>query len=199
VPAPLHPAGTAGRRILDMPMLYLIRHGRAAAGWDSDPDPGLDTLGHGQARDAAERLDTHGPLDLIVSPMRRTQETAAPLAARWGLEPRIEPRVSEIPSPLTDLRARGEWLRGVVAREWTQLDAPLLAWRQALLQALGELQRDTAVVTHFIAINAAAGAACGDDRVVHFRPDYCSVTILRSRQGTLELIELGAQGQTRVL
>ena len=30
-----------------MTRVYLVRHGRAAAGWDTDPDPGLDALGVG--------------------------------------------------------------------------------------------------------------------------------------------------------
>ena len=30
-----------------MSQLLLVRHGRAAAGWDRDPDPGLDPLGEG--------------------------------------------------------------------------------------------------------------------------------------------------------
>jgi hypothetical protein len=29
--------------------LHLVRHGRAAAGWDTDPDPGLDDIGRRQA------------------------------------------------------------------------------------------------------------------------------------------------------
>ena len=86
-----------------MPLLYLVRHGRAAASWDADTDPGLDAGGHAQAQAAAEALASLGPLGLVVSPMARTRETAAPFARAWRVEPRIEPRVSEIPSPTTDL------------------------------------------------------------------------------------------------
>lgn len=182
-----------------MPTLYLVRHGRAAAGWDADADPGLDAVGRHQAEGAAELLAPRGPLALVSSPMLRTRETAAPLAARWKCEPRIEPRVSEIPSPTDDLAARGAWLKEVAARRWGELDAELQAWRDRLCEALLAMTEDTVVTTHFIAINAAVGAACGDDRVVHFRPDHCSVSVLRVEDGRLRLVEQGREAQTQVL
>jgi broad specificity phosphatase PhoE len=182
-----------------MPTLYLVRHGRAAASWDSDTDPGLDALGREQAALVAQSLAAFGPLDLIVSPMARTRETAAPLAQAWGLDPRIEPRVSEIPAPMTDLKARGRWLREIGARTWPELDEPLRRWRAEVLAALTAAERDTVVVTHYIAINVAAGAATGDERVVSFAPDYCSVTILRRLGDRLTLVQSGAEATTRVL
>lgn len=182
-----------------MPTLYLVRHGRAAASWDADLDPGLDDTGREQALRMAQSLAALGPLDLIASPMARTRETAAPLAQVWRCLPRIEPRVSEIPSPMPDLKARGLWLRELGARTWSALDDPLRHWRAAVLAALLECERDAAVVTHYIAINVAMGAATNDDRVVNFRPDYCSVTILRHDGERLTLVEAGAEAATRVL
>lgn len=182
-----------------MPTLYLVRHGRAAADWESDLDPGLDSSGREQAQAAAATLAPLGPLHLIVSPMARTRETAAPLAEAWRIAPVVEPRVSEIPSPALDLNARGRWLRELAGRNWSELDPDLRAWRADVLAALNEATEDTVVVTHFIAINVAAGAATGNDRVVGFSPDYCSVTILRTTANGLELVRHGAQGQTRVL
>jgi broad specificity phosphatase PhoE len=182
-----------------MPTLYLVRHGRAAASWDADHDPGLDELGHQQARRAAEALGAIGRLDLIASPMVRTRETAAPLARLWKMEPRIEPRVSEIPSPVSDLQARGQWLREMAGRTWPALDTALRHWREEVLTALRETARDTVVVTHYIAINVAVGAATSDDRVVNFRPDHCSITILKNTGGQLTLVQHGVEGTTRVL
>ena len=182
-----------------MPTLYLVRHGRAAAGWDRDLDPGLDALGHGQARGLVQQLASLAPVDLIVSPMARTRETAVPLAVAWQVEPRIEPRVGEVQSPVSGLKERGQWLREIGARTWPQIDAPLRQWRDHVLAALAEQDRDAVVVTHYIAINIAVGAAVSDDRVVNFQPDYCSVTVLRSTGGGLELVRRGAEAATRVL
>jgi len=183
-----------------VPRLLLVRHGRAAAGWDADTDPGLDETGREQARRMAQQVAPLGPMDFLVSPMRRTRETAAALAELWGVAPRIEPRVSEIPSPTSDLKARGRWLREIAARRWSELeDEALVRWREALFEALGAIERDTVIVTHYIAINAAAGRAVGDERVVHFHPDYCSITEFRNDGGRLELIRYGAQADTRLL
>ena len=82
-----------------MTRLYLVRHGRASAGWDTDPDPGLDEIGVRQAKQAAARLSAHGPLPIITSPLLRCRQTAAELARLWHVEPRVEPAVGEIPSP----------------------------------------------------------------------------------------------------
>ena len=39
-----------------MTRIYMIRHGKAAAGWDGDADPGLDALGQLQAEALAEKV-----------------------------------------------------------------------------------------------------------------------------------------------
>lgn len=182
-----------------MPMIYLVRHGRAAANWDADADPGLDPLGHEQAHHMATTMAGRGKMDFLVSPMRRTRETAVPLAEIWNVTPSIEPRVSEIPSPTSNLQARGQWLREIAARRWRELDPSLQGWRAQLLDTLRALTRDTVIVTHYIAINVAAGAAVGDDRVVYFRPDYCSITILRNESDALQLVERGTEATTKIL
>jgi broad specificity phosphatase PhoE len=182
-----------------MPTIYLVRHGRAAAGWDADHDPGLDDEGRAQARDVVETLAPLGPLDLIVSPMARTRETATPLARAWITEPRIEPRLSEIPSPIEDLAARGRWLRDIMTKDWSGLDPVLRRWREDVLTAVTAIAADTVVVTHFIVINVIVGAIIGDDRVVNFRPGYCSVTIVRRDGDRLVLAQRGSEGTTRVL
>ncbi len=63
-----------------MPKVYMVRHGRAAANFTSDRDPGLDDLGREQAIQAASVLAAHAPLALLSSPLKRAQETAAPLS-----------------------------------------------------------------------------------------------------------------------
>jgi broad specificity phosphatase PhoE len=68
--------------------LLLVRHGQPR--WSMDGaainDPGLTELGADQARAAAERLQMEPDLtELVVSPARRSQETAAPIAERCRL------------------------------------------------------------------------------------------------------------------
>ena len=179
-----------------MAKLYLVRHGKAKAGWDSDHDPGLDELGLRQARATAEILAPLGPLPIVTSPMARTRETSAALEDIWGRPPRIEQRVSEIPSPNLDLAARTEWLIRVMGDRWSNLGAELQRWRKGVIKALLEIDGDTVIFSHFIAINVTAGEATGDDRVVVFLPDNGSITIIETAAGGLAVVSYGSEAAT---
>jgi len=182
-----------------MPRLYLVRHGRAAATFAEAADPGLDALGRSQAEAVAARLAPLGPFALVSSPLKRARETSEPLAALWRREPAIEPAVAEIPSPPgMGLAERAEWLRGFMAGSWRDASRDLAQWREEAIAALAALRDDTVIFSHFIAINVAAGAAERDDRVILFRPDNCSVTILEVENGALRLVERGHEAETKV-
>lgn len=182
-----------------MARLHLVRHGRAAAGWDTDLDPGLDDVGHGQAAATAARLAPLGPLPIVCSPLRRTRETAAPLAVAWAVEPVVDERVAEIPSPTPDLAARTDWLRRALAGTWSELGDELLAWRRQLLDALLELPEDTVVVTHFVAVNAVLGEAAGDDRLVVASVANASVATVATDGGRFTVLEHPEEMTTSVL
>ena len=182
-----------------MARLHLVRHGRAAAGWDADPDPGLDDMGRAQAEEAAHRLAPLGPLPIVCSPLRRTRETAVPLAATWAVEPRIDGRVGEIPSPTDDLAERGEWLQAALQGTWADLGEPHRSWRAELFAALLELAGDAVVVTHFVAINAVLGAAAGDDRLVVRAVANASTTVVATDGGRFTILDAPDEARTEVL
>jgi broad specificity phosphatase PhoE len=182
-----------------MVRLYLVRHGRAAATFAEARDPGLDPTGVAQAEEVAARLAPLGPRPIVASPLRRTRETAAPLELRWRRTARIEPAVAEIPAPVDDLVQRGAWLPGAMAGRWSELAPELQAWRRRVIAALAAIPEASVVVSHYIAINVAVGHATGDDRVVSFAPDHCSVTIVDVEGGALRLVERGGEAATRVL
>jgi probable phosphoglycerate mutase len=84
--------------------LLLVRHGQSEDAVEGEPfatldghaDPPLSELGRHQAQRLAARLAA-GHLDaLYVTTLRRTVETAAPLAALTGLAPTVEPDLREI-------------------------------------------------------------------------------------------------------
>ena len=96
--------------------LLIVRHGESALARldvpaprvDGHSDPELAPEGIEQAARLADRL-AHEKIDAIyVTTLRRTQQTAAPLAARLGIEPRIEPDLREV--------YLGEW-EGVAFRK----------------------------------------------------------------------------------
>lgn len=182
-----------------MTRLYLVRHGRATAGWNVDPDPGLDEFGASQAADVARRLAPLGPLAVASSPLRRCRETSVPLSTLWSSGVRIEPRVAEIPSPEgVAIAERVDWLRASMAGSWDALGPRYTAFRDGVASALRNCPADTVVFSHFIAINAAIGAATSDDRVVIRSLDNCSVTVVDVADGELTLVEGGHEADTLI-
>jgi probable phosphoglycerate mutase len=59
-------------------------------------DPDLSELGRRQAIALAQRLRVLAPRALFVTPLARTQQTAAPLADELRLEPLVEPGLREV-------------------------------------------------------------------------------------------------------
>ena len=182
--------------------LYLVRHGQATGSIEDDPDPGLNDLGRAQAEAAARELAPLGPMPLITSPMRRTRETADAFLKHWGGEARVEPRVSEIGFPTTKLEERRAWLMEIMAGRWSDPAAQstpgvdLNAWRAGVIDALKEIPESSVITSHFVAINVVVGHLLGDDLVVKFRPDNCSVTIVERVGDELRLVEMGREAET---
>jgi len=178
--------------------LYLIRHGRASAGFAEAHDPELDEVGHRQAATAAQELAPLGPLPIITSPLKRARETAAPFEAQWGISARVEQAVAEIPTPGMDLQARSVWLHQAMRGRWSDLPVFYQNWRDQIVAALVASQTPSVVTTHFVAINAAVSAATDDDRMVCCEPDHCSCTVVEVVDGALRLVALGRQRATQI-
>ena len=109
--------------------LLLTRHAPTSAapgtvlGWH---DAGLSDVGHGQAVAFAEGLGAalpEPPIRIVASDLRRAQETAAPLAKRWGLPVEADRRLREV--------CFGRW----EGRSWDEVEADdgdaLGAWMAA--------------------------------------------------------------------
>lgn len=189
-----------------MARLYLIRHGRPASTWGGhDADPGLDAEGRAQAEAARDWLlalpEAERPKRVASSPLRRCRETAEPTASALGVAVEIDPIVGEIPTP-RDLPAeqRPAWLRKAFEGTWTEIEGDLdySAWRDAIVARLRGCG-DTAVFSHYVAINAAVSLLTGDDRVLAFRPDHASITVLETDGERLSLVTRGVEAVTGVL
>lgn len=183
-----------------MTLVRLVRHGRAAAGWNVDPDPGLDAVGSHQAVHVGGLLSPLGPMAVVSSPLRRCRETAEPLAGAWGAVIAVEPRVAEIPSPEGVAMAdRVEWLREAMRGTWAALGDRYTRYRDDVVAAVAALPTDTVVFSHFVAINAVIGAATGDDRLVIRSLDNASVTVVEvTATGTVRLVEGGHEADTLI-
>ena len=84
--------------------IFLVRHGESAPLregesfplTDGHGDPPLDPVGVAQAEAVANRLENEDLAAIYVSSLQRTQQTAAPLVARRGMEPVVERDVREV-------------------------------------------------------------------------------------------------------
>lgn len=179
-------------------MIYLVRHGEAAASWGDHPDPGLSDLGHKQAAAAARILIESGAKSAVCSPMQRCRETAAAFESLAGCTAAVEPVVSEIVTP-QGVSDRVAWLRGYMEGTWDREGAAFDGWRRDILRVLQTLPENTAVFSHFVAINAAISLIDADARTIVFRPGHCSITQLDFSGTVPRVAEYGSQAATRVL
>jgi broad specificity phosphatase PhoE len=187
-----------------MTRVYMVRHGRAAAGWNVDPDPALDELGRTQSLAVAGKLSSRGPLPVVSSPLLRCQQTAFPLATAWKQDIVIEPLVGEIPSPEGyALEDRVDWLRDAMAGTWTQVGEKsgehYVTYRNAIGDFVKSMKEDTVIFSHFIAINAVIGYATNNDNLMVARLDNCSITTFHiDENNTLTLGDTGSEATTTV-
>jgi 2,3-bisphosphoglycerate-dependent phosphoglycerate mutase len=102
--------------------IVLVRHGASADAVEGESfellegqgDPPLSDMGRRQAELVAPRLMREAFDALYVTSLRRTAETAAPLAALCGLTPIIEPDLREI--------FLGEWEGGLFRQKIVDQD-----------------------------------------------------------------------------
>jgi len=102
--------------------ILLVRHGESEAADPDRPfplvdgrgDPELSSLGREQAALVAERLHATRVDAIYVTTLRRTVETAAPLARRLGLAPGVEAELVEV--------RLGEWEGGVYRQRISDAD-----------------------------------------------------------------------------
>ncbi len=181
-----------------MTRVYLVRHGRAAAGWE-DLDPALDELGEPSGRSCRRSSRSARPARAGHEPAAAVPADRGAAGERWGTEARIEPMVAEIPTPVgVAVADRVDWLRVAMQQTWSMLGPRYVEYRDHVVAMLLGCTADTVVTSHFVAINAVIGAATGDDRLVIRRLDNCSITVFDVRDGLVALVEGGHEADTLI-
>ena len=168
--------------------LRLVRHGRVVDHLlDGSQDPSLSEEGRRQAETLAGRLR---PAWLGSSPYRRALETAGPIAATARVPVEVIPEVGEVVPREYDPAQRGRFLGQLLGGVWSRQEDWLQAWRADVIAALvraAARSPDVVVVTHFVAINVAIGAATASDAVTVTHVENCSVTTFDVLGGRLAL------------
>lgn len=187
--------------------LVLVRHGRTSRGGtefaDGQSDPALSAAGEDDARRVAARLVVEPVAALLVTPLRRTHATAAPLAAATGLAPVVVDDLREV--MLGDLEARfasaehgalmravlraGRWDIGTGAESPDAFAARVQRGLTTAAVAAGPDGGRVVAVVHGGVIAEACRAATGSARLAflpHLAPG--SITRLRQRAGRTTII-----------
>ena len=160
-------------------------------------DPQLTTRGRDQADRLGDWLGAEGVDHVVSSPLRRATETAAPLAARLGLDVAIDDQLCEYDAnadsyiPIEELReAKDERWQAMIEGRWQDFggEAPDV-FRTRIVTRLDAVIDEhpgerVAVVCHGGVINVYLAALLGIDRHLWFDPGYTSISRVRaSRTG----------------
>lgn len=188
--------------------LLLIRHAepvRIGPGEGDGPaDPVLTERGRDQAERLAAWLEPEGIGQVVVSPLLRARETAAPLLTRIDGEPEIDGVLTEYDwradhyIPIEELRATKDdrWTAMVEGR-WEEFggEEPS-AFRARIVPRIDAIAaahpgERVAIVCHGGVINVYLAAVLGIDRLLWFDPAYTSVSrVMVSRDGIRSLVTL---------
>lgn len=181
--------------------MLLIRHGESAPArpdvaaplLDGQADPDLDPQGRQEARLVADRLHGEEVAAIYTSTLRRTAQTAAPLAEQTGLTPRADADLREV--------FLGEWegatfrkriadrdpvaLRCFAGQRWDPIPGsePYDALRDRVRDAVGRLaaahpDQRIVMVTHGGIIGMVMHLATGSEPFAFIAADNASLTHL---------------------
>ncbi len=181
--------------------LLLIRHGQTPANVrgllaTARPGPGLTKLGKRQAAAIPDAVAGEQIAAIYVSPLTRTAETAAPLAASMGLDPQVLEGLEEIeagdledrrdmPSVMTYVRTVFGWAAGDLdVRMPGAIDGVEFFSRfDAAIEAIAAQHPDAtvAIVSHGAAIRVWSGSRAANlsaDYTAHRHLDNTGVVVL---------------------
>jgi probable phosphoglycerate mutase len=177
--------------------LLLIRHAEPVRIEDAlgPADPTLHERGRRQAERLAAYLAEEPLEGLFSSPMRRAQETAAPIAAAHNLPVVVDDELSEFDReatsyiPIEELRATNDerWLAMVEGR-LDEYDTDPTVFQQGVVTAVERIieqnaGRKVAVVCHGGVINVYLGHILGIERLMWFEPAYTSIHRVAASRG----------------
>lgn len=173
--------------------LLLVRHGESQPAHPDRPfptvdghaDPPLDPRGMREAERVADRLGDADIAAIYTSTLRRTHQTAAPLAARLGLEPVVDPDLREV--------YLGEWEGGVFPqrmREWGPVARQVFA--EERWEVIPGAEPSSSVRTRLRAAVERIAAAHRDGRVVVVAHGGVIGTILAMATGSRPFAFIGA-------
>ncbi len=186
----------------------MIRHAlpvRVDGGPHGGPaDPHLAPQGVEQAQALAAWLADEQVDAIWASPMRRAQETAAPVAATLGLPVVVDEGLAEYDRgadsyiPIEELKAANDPRWYEVPERPEHFVAVVVETVERIVAA--HPSQRVAVVCHGGVVNAYAGHVLGIDEPLFFLPAYTSISrILASTSGPRSIASLNETAHVRTL
>jgi probable phosphoglycerate mutase len=180
--------------------LLLVRHAepiRIDPGLDAPADPPLTPRGLEQAARLADWLVAEGVDHVVVSPKRRSLETAAPLATALGVDAEVVVDLREYDAeadeyiPVEHMRAAKDdrWFAMIEGRWEDYGGEPVSSFRARVVPCLERLVARfpggrVAVVSHGGVINVYLAHVLGIHRAIWFDPAYTSISrVVAARSG----------------
>jgi len=185
--------------------LLLIRHARPlrAHGGEGPADPALSPLGLRQAEALADWLAEERLDAIYASPLRRARETAAPLAAKLGLDVAIDESLREYDAdaveyiPMEDLKAAGD-------PRWNEVPDALPEFRERVIDGIERLVKAhgserIAIVCHGGVVNVYVAWIVRSRTELFFLPHYTSISrVLASGSGQRSVDTINETAHLRV-
>lgn len=192
--------------------LLLIRHAEPVRIAESEgpADPLLSPRGVMQAERLAvwladERLDA-----MWSSPMRRAQETAAPVARHHGLDVVVDDELAEFDReatsyiPYEELKATNDpRYLAMVTNKLHEMEVDGPAFQHGVVAAFERViaanpSRTVAVTCHGGVVNAYLAHILGIDRLLWFAPDYTSISrVTANRSGMRTVVSVNETAHLR--
>jgi broad specificity phosphatase PhoE len=193
-------------------IVHLVRHGtHAEVGrvLSGRSEIALDARGRAEAEALAARLDALPLASIHSSPRRRARETAAPIAARKGLQVHIADALDEVDfgrfagSAFADLAGDADWQHWNAERATARCPggetmAEAVARARDYIEKLPAEQTPALCVSHCDIIRGLVARALGLglDRIFAFDCDPASVTTLILHGSDVRLASLNLPART---
>lgn len=172
-----------------MAQIFLVRHGqpaRSANGFD----PGLSEQGISHSKTVAAYLGGRKISAIYASPLKRAQQTAAPLVSACGVDLTLLDGLAEADRDNDYVFAEDtmtdpvEWAKfqtdpiGYLGGDHKEFVASVLSAFETI-QAANHIH-NVVVFTHAFPINIVLAHALGLDGVLNFIPHYCSISRVKA-------------------
>ena len=81
------------------------------------------------------------------------------------------------------LMKKKQWLTKTMKEDIKNLSEEVAEWRIKLLSEVFGMRNDTIIFSHFMVINALVGELAKHPNLLHFYPDYTSITKINLKDG----------------